>query len=339
MKYSRLMIMAFAAMSSVCSFAAEADSTENKIFSGSAYTEVNYGHKSYGEERTLWDFPHIVLSGELQLGKGWSVAAEFEYERFYDEGEWGNNFGDNFATNFFYVNKSFSDALNVKAGIIGAPVGLTNIGGPALTIYDPESEAAIVPMTWHESGISLWGELGKWSYELAALAYFDAPFKNSKVLGAAARINRHDIIDGLRVGLSGYWGTSSCGMVGFGKPGDFIGDNGLAYAGFDFDYDSNGWIVDGSALFCTDNDAKTAGVEAGYDFAGLIEPISGKMQIMPFVRYDGVFTDVRMNKLTAGVNISPLKNLVIKAEFGRRKFCGGDIERTFDVGVGYSIDF
>lgn len=339
MGYLRLTATALAAVVCMVADASEQEGNDEKIFTGSAYTEVNYGHKYYGEERTLWDFPHIVLSGELRLGKWWTVTAEFEYERFYDEGEWGNNFGDNFATNLFYVNKSFSNAFNVKAGIIGVPVGLTNSGGPALTIYDPESEAAILPMTWHETGVALWGEAGKWSYELAALAYFDAPFKRSKMMGAAARIAHSNLIDGLNIGLSGYWGTSSCGMVGFGKPADFIGDNGLAYGGVDFAYENNGWTVDGSAIYCTDNDAKTAGVEAGYDLATLFDVTNGKMQLVPFVRYDGVFTVVRMNKLTVGANISPLENLVVKLEYGRRKYCGEQIERTFDVGIGYSIDF
>ena len=46
-----------------------------------------------------------------------------------------------------------------------------------------------------------------------------------------------------------------------------------------------------------------------------------------------------MDKLTFGINISPLSNLTVKAEYGIRKYCGCDMERSFDIGVGYSIAF
>ena len=87
-------------------FAADNVDEKNCPLSGSVYTEVNYGHKYYGEERDKWDFPHIVISADLNLGKGWSISGEFEYERFYEDGAWGNDFDSNYATNKIYVNKS-----------------------------------------------------------------------------------------------------------------------------------------------------------------------------------------------------------------------------------------
>lgn len=173
---------------------------------GEVYTEVNYGHKYYGEDRNKWDFPHVVIAADLVLGNGWSLTGEFEYERFYEDGEWGNDFKANYATNKFFVTKKWNEAVNVKAGIIDVPVGITNAGGPALTIYDPESEAALLPMSWHEGGAAFYGRLGRISYTASALTYITAPFNSSCMIGGAASLG-YEPADGVGVALSGFWGN------------------------------------------------------------------------------------------------------------------------------------
>ncbi|MBR2034942.1 MAG: hypothetical protein IJ984_02705 [Prevotella sp.] len=320
-------------------YAADNVDEKNCPLSGSVYTEVNYGHKYYGEERDKWDFPHIVISADLNLGKGWSISGEFEYERFYEDGAWGNDFDSNYATNKIYVNKSWSDALNVKAGIIEVPVGVTNAGGPALTIYDPESEAAILPMSWHEGGAALHGRSGKIDYSLAALTYITAPLNDSRFLGGVAAIG-FNAAEGLRIGASGFWGKSHKhkGMIGFASP-DFLGDNGVAYAAIDGTYENNGWTASTSLIYCSDANGKAVGAEAGYDLGTLTEV--NNLSVIPFVRYDGVFNifEQSMNKWTVGLNFSIIENLVLKAEYGMRHYAGLDTERTLDLGIGYSIDF
>lgn len=333
-------VLAAFLMSALCATAH--DGVENgdttDVFEGEVFVETNYGHKYYDNHRALFDFPHIALSGTLQTGHGFSVVAEFEYERFRENSEWGNSFKENFATNKLYVNKAFSKALNLKGGIIDVPVGLTNTGGAALTIYDPESEAGLLPMTWHETGVSLWGEWRDWRYEVSALAYLDLPFKRSGMLGMSFRTDYYGLAEGLRMGVSGYWGKSSCGMVGRCKAGDFVGTDGAFFGAFDCEYVANGWIVDGSAILCSDENAQSAGGEVGYDFASLFGDAARRMSFIPFVRYDGVFADAARNKLTVGANISPLPNLVFKAEYSSRRVCGMCTENTIDVGVSYVLD-
>lgn len=133
----------------------EKDSTA--WLAGYLMTEANYGHRHGKPHPTLTDFPHIIIGGTAQMGRGWSVVAELEYERFHSDGCWNNRFCDNYTTNKLYINKQWSEAANVKAGIIDVPVGTTNSGGPALTIYDPLDESTLMPMTWHEGGIAFWG--------------------------------------------------------------------------------------------------------------------------------------------------------------------------------------
>ena len=41
-------------------------------------------------------------------------------------------------------------------------------------VYRPEGENTILPCTWHETGISLWGTAGKWRYEVLFLPGLDS---------------------------------------------------------------------------------------------------------------------------------------------------------------------
>lgn len=311
---------------------------KNKLsFDGEIYTEVNYGHKRFSENSKKWDFPHFIVSGELKLGS-WSLVAELEYERFFDDGEWQDSFKDCFFKNKLYINKRFSEALQVKAGIIDVPVGLTNNGGPALTIYDPEAESIMLPLTWHEHGIAVWGSSGRWSYYLSGLLHMDAPLKRSKALGVAARVD-YTADMGLRIGISGYKGTASAGTVCYSRP-EFIGTNGLTYASMDFDYQDKGWTVDGSYTFSSDSHAMSYGIEAGFDIMSLFDKAPKNLSVVPLARYDGFNADkaTTMNKWTVGVNITPLRNLDLKLQYGSRHNCGQSIDASFDVSLGYTLE-
>lgn len=317
-----------------------ADSTNGNrklTFEGELYTEVNYGHKRFSENSKKWDFPHVIASGTLSLGS-WSFVAELEYERFFEDGEWQDKFNDCFFKNKLYLNKRFSDAVQLKAGIIDVPVGVTNSGGPALTIYDPESEAVMLPLAWHEHGIALWGNCGRWAYYLSGLFYMKAPLKRSKALGVAARVD-YTADMGLHVGLSGYKGIASAGMVCYSRP-DFIGTNGFAYACLDFDYVKNGWTIDGSCVYSSDSNAMGYGIEAGFDLMSLISNAPKDLSVTPLARYDGFMADAAttMNKWTVGLNITPLRNLDLKLQYGSRHNCGKNIEASFDICLGYTLE-
>lgn len=334
---SRFLGVLLISATAVAAQAQENESNSGVSFSGEIYTEVNYGRKFYGEEKDKWDFPHVVLSAKLEMGKGWSIEGEFEYERFYEDGAWGNDFNANYATNKLFVNKRWNDKFNIKLGIIDVPVGITNAGGPALTIYDPESEAAILPMSWHEGGVSLYGQSGKFDYSVSALAYLTAPMNSSVMVGGSVSAGVNPC-DGLRIGASGFWGKSEKGMIGYAGPAH-LGCNAVAYAVLDGVYEGNGWTASSSLVYCSDSDSKAFGAECGYDFGQLTDVES--LSLIPFVRYDGVWgaLDFGMTKLTAGLNFSMIENLVLKIEYGHRHWQGGDTERSLDLGLGYTLAF
>ncbi|HCN54015.1 MAG TPA: hypothetical protein DIS88_09555 [Prevotella sp.] len=308
--------------------------------SGSVYSEVNYGHAFQGSQGIQWDFPHLIIDGHVAWGEGWSVTAELEYERFRQDGHWDHNFRQCYSTNLLYVCKSIHPSIQVKAGILDVPVGITNHYGPALTIYDPESEAEILPMTWHEAGIAICGSLGKskrWNYTLEVLAYCDVPLRNSTLLGTAARLD-YVFPSALRIGISSYWGTSSHGMIHDGGPG-YYGTDGIFVGDLDFDYQNHGWIIDGSAIYSSDKSAKSVGCEIGYDLFHASG--SYRIQLIPFFRYDGFWAQGSqpLCQYTLGTNFSPLPHFVLKAEYGMRHVSGSRKECRMDLCFGYTIEF
>ncbi len=317
---------------------AQEDSIRKMVFNGAVTVELNYGNNaSDGNVTSKIDLPHLILNGDLHWGKGWSIISVFEYERFYEDGVWGNDFNNNFCTNKLYITKQFSDEIHIKAGIIETPVGITNSEGPALTIYDPESESGILPLKWHETGISFYGNKGKFGYQLSALAYINNLFHRTEMLGGAARLDYYPI-EPLRIGVSGYYGKSCHGMINRGRPEFMDDDNALAYWSMDFDYQQRGLLVDGSVIYCSDSNAKSVGIEAGFDILTLC---NSYMQLIPFVRYDGLWgkTFQGKTKYTAGVNFSPFKNLILKSEYGIRCLNDGSTERMLDFCAGYTICF
>lgn len=150
------------------------------------YEPAKYKNKgSHGR----FDLPHVVIYMGYDFGKGWSMGSEIEfehggtgsaYEREYEEGgEWEveTEKGGEVELEQFWIQKSFSRALNLRIGHIVVLVGLNNAHHEPLnffTVYRPEGENTILPSTWHQTGVSLWGRYSKFKYELQFLEGLDA---------------------------------------------------------------------------------------------------------------------------------------------------------------------
>ena len=317
------------------------DSVSGKCVEVSIMTEVNYGREHGDEDAALVDFPHLLLCCEAELGRGWSVVAELEYERFYEDGQWGNDFRANYTTNKLYLNKCWNRALNVKAGIVDIPVGTTNAGGPALTIYDPLSESKLMPMTWHEGGMAVWGSMGRWHYEAGGYFYLTAPLRRSTMLGGAMRVGVQPI-DGLDVSASCFVGSSKEGMVQRQNP-YLASFEHVYHAAVDFSYLAHGWTVDGQMIACSAHGNKSAGIEAGYDcLNGVVRRRSlAQCSAIVFARFDGYFhvESVSCNKWTLGLNTTLPLGVTFKAETAWMNPSTARHVTRFDVSVGWQGTF
>lgn len=233
-----------------------------------------------GESHGRFDIPHSVIYLGYDFGRGWSMQTEIEFEHtgtgtavekeFEEAGEWESEVekGGEVELEQFWIQKSFSRALNVRMGHIVVPVGgLNNAHEPLhfFTVYRPEGEFTILPSTWHDTGISLWGRTDHWRYEAQMIAGLDAylfgrdnfikngagspfEFKVANQLGFVGRIDHYPIRQ-LRWGISGFYGRSMHNTFPYEKLSDqYAGVLGRTAVGaFDFAFKGTRLTVRGNA--------------------------------------------------------------------------------------------
>ena len=272
----------------------EAAYTRN-FYSDNVYRYIRPEQYKNDPSHGRFDIPHAVVYLGYEFGKGWRMQSEIEFEHggagsaveqeFEEAGEWESEVerGGEVELEQFWLEKTFMPQLNLRVGHIVVPVGLNNSHHEPLnffTVYRPEGENTILPSTWHETGISLWGNAGDWRYEAQFLAGLDAfmfsrdnwigkghkspfEFKVANKYAVAGRIDNTSI-PGLRLGISGYFGQSLHNTL----PHDMEGNNAqgqpktyskykgeVAIGSFDFTYNDYNWIIRGNFDYGTLSDA------------------------------------------------------------------------------------
>lgn len=223
------------------------------------------------------DIPHAVIMLGYDFGRGWSMGTEIEFEHggveaatekeTEETGEFEQEIerGGEVALEQFWVQKSFNKHLNIRAGHIVVPVGMTNSGHTPnmfFSVYRPEGENAIMPCTWHETGLSLWGRAGSWRYEAQLLPSLNSNFFNdagwihngsaspyefrpANGLSTAVRVDWTGV-EGLRLSVSGYAGNSFNNDITtsiYSETSQYRDAKGTVLIGaFDFAYRNN-WLT------------------------------------------------------------------------------------------------
>lgn len=233
------------------------------------------GDASHGR----FDLPHVVVYLGYDFGHGWSMSSEIEFEHGGTEsaveieteesGEYEKEIerGGEVALEQFWIQKTFLPQLNLRVGMQVVPVGATNAHHEPdqfFGVYRPEGENTIMPCTWHEVGVSLWGKAGDWKYQLMFLPGLDSErfgnqgwihdgsaspfeFKIANNYAVAARVDNTSV-PGLRLSLSGYVGNSFRNTLYNTSNTANDGIRGtVAIGAFDFAYKAHGWVVRGFA--------------------------------------------------------------------------------------------
>ncbi|MBR3291561.1 MAG: hypothetical protein IKQ01_07615 [Bacteroidales bacterium] len=234
------------------------------------------------EQHGRFDIPHAVVYLGYDFGKGWTMQTEIEFEHtgtggavekeFEEAGEWETETekGGEVELEQFWIQKSFCPEFNVRMGHIVVPVGgLNNAHEPLnfFTVYRSEGEYTILPSTWHDTGISLWGSTAHWRYEAMVIAGLDAymfntenfvkngagspfEFKAANQLGFAGRIDNRSIRN-LRMSLSGFYGRAFNNTYPYEvipETSRYYGVVGrTAIGAFDFAYTGRHFIARGNA--------------------------------------------------------------------------------------------
>ena len=225
------------------------------------------------------DLPHAVIMLGYDFGHGWTVGTEVEFEHggveaavekeTEETGEFEQEVerGGEVALEQFWVQKSFNRYLNLRAGHIVVPVGRTNNGHTPnmfYSVYRPEGENTIMPCTWHETGVSLWGRAGAWRYEAQLIPGLNAflfndqgwvhngsaspyEFRPANRLATAVRVDWSGV-KGLRLGVSGYAGNSFNNDIVTDERSRYADVKGTVLIGaFDFQYRDRYVTVRGNA--------------------------------------------------------------------------------------------
>lgn len=150
----------------------------------------------------------LLLNTEIEFehastGKGGEVSAEFAYLDYLARPE-----------------------FNVRAGLLLLPMGFINEGHEPTTYFGarrPETENSIIPSTWRENGIGVFGDVGSFTYRaylvngLNADGFSASGLRGGRQKGASAKADQFSVVarldytglDGVLVGVSAYSGPSS----------------------------------------------------------------------------------------------------------------------------------
>lgn len=201
------------------------------------FTGVQYGNAK--KDRATISIPRFVVAFDYKLTPKWIIGAEIEFEsggtgtalelENTENGEYETEIekGGEVAIEQFHITRLIVPQFNVRAGHLIVPVGLTNSHHEPNMFFGtvrPEGETTILPSTWHETGLELFGTFGKglarFNYQAMVVAGLNANgFDRNTWAGSAkqgffetdnfsspAYVARLDWrgVKGLRVGASVY---------------------------------------------------------------------------------------------------------------------------------------
>jgi hypothetical protein len=264
------------------------------------------------------------LSGEARLR--WLLAGldhrPTEWLRLYGAVELES--GTTFGLEQLHVGLTPDPAIGLRAGLLLLPLGITNLHhNPTtyLTVDRPLTDLLIIPTTWRELGVELFGELGgALRYQLQLVSGLDATGFAAQAPLAGGRGNgrtvaMHDpafvgrlelAVGGLTVGGSGYYGAADAGHPELDGVRVGVGEGDVSFRGAGFELRAqfaelfivDSWKVN-DYLGLLGQDAVPArgrGLYAlvGYDLLQLADPPTTQALVV-FAGYENVNPRSRMS--------------------------------------------
>lgn len=136
------------------------------------------GNGVYRMDRSEVSIPRFVIAGDYKFSRWFQLSAEIEFEsggvgttweqesgsgaeNGELETEWEK--GGEVALEQFHLTVPFLREVNLRLGHLIVPVGITNAHHEPIFFFGtsrPEGESMIIPSTWHETGVELFGTIG-----------------------------------------------------------------------------------------------------------------------------------------------------------------------------------
>ena len=319
------------------------------------------------------DFLRAVLYFGYKWNDDWLFNSEIEWEHAKaGEGQRGE-----VAVEFAYLERRIRPEINARAGLLLVPMGFIN------ELHEPTAylgarrtgiEQAILPTTWRENGLGVFGEVGPITYRsylmngLEAERFAAGGIRSARQNGAKANaedlawVGRVDwtAIPGFVAGLSGYLGDSAQGLSD--AEGKLSVETRLLEAHAEWrgaGFQVRGlWVegdLDGVArlnqrLALTGNRSvgeKLGGyyLEAGYNVLSRVA--DSRQTLMPFARWESYDSQREvppgfarnpaneLEVLTVGVNWKPIEQLTFKADWQDINNGAGSGVDQFNLALGY----
>lgn len=181
-----------------------ADTTGYNKFRFGSYGEIVAAFKDYGinrfqpegntkDHRNTISIPRFTLGFDYKFTPKWILSAEIEFEaggtgsavelENSENGEYETEIekGGEVAIEQLHVTRLILPEFNVRIGHQVIPVGLTNAHHEPINFFGttrPESQTAMIPSTWHATGLTVFGTFGRghavFDYEAMVVAGLNA---------------------------------------------------------------------------------------------------------------------------------------------------------------------
>jgi hypothetical protein len=356
----------------------------SKVYSvGKGLSIGGYGEAMYqnhvsdkGNNVNNADMERMVLYAGYKFSDSILFNSELEFEHA-TTGEGSEAKGEvsvEFASLDFFIDP----LVNIRAGLVLMPMGFINqMHEPPFYFgnHRPEVEQFIIPSTWREMGVGLFGQITpELSYTAYAVNGLDAKgFSNVTGLhegsGAGSMgkaesfgfVGRTDYaptaVPGLTVGGAAYVGDSGQNQTFAGKKANIFtqlyeGHVQWKYRGFEFRTLGSWGHINNAALLSADK-GETIGssnygwyAELGYDVLPLLFNDTSQY-LAPFFRYEhinmiaqapqGFANDPTKNWQTyqLGLQYKPIPNVVLKADYRNHVAKQGAMFDDFNLGFGF----
>ncbi|MDR3246933.1 MAG: hypothetical protein LBT50_10965 [Prevotellaceae bacterium] len=268
----------------------------------------------------------IVFGAEIEFEYGGTGSTmEIEHEKEGGEFETEIEQGGEVVLEQLHLTKRFSNAFNVRIGHLIVPLGITNSHHEPTQYFGtvrPEGEVALLPSTWHETGISILGYFNKFKYEVMLINGLDPNgFSSENWVGSgrqkifekstmtspaiAGRVEFSGVKN-LRLSASAYYNKTAKNSS---KPNAMSGlDGAVSIISADAQYRTNNIIARANVIYGNVTDSKaifdvnrryfrgtgysitpfgaaalTYAGEAGYNILSFFDV---KSKLFPFVRYE-----------------------------------------------------
>ena len=275
------------------------------------YGEITYSNfKNDTEHPATADLRRFVISVNHRFNDKISLHSELEIEHGVtsatDEGE--------VALEQAYLDYTFNDATNLKAGLFLIPLGLLNENHEPPVFYGVnrnEIETRIIPTTWREGGIGFFGRTDNgFGYDIGVTTGFDAGKIDEPAFGV--RSGHQELSVAQAADLSVYGSIKYSGqpglLLGAGVFTGSTGQNGSSnialrnvnarltlaevharYAAHGFDLQAlyaGGRLGDSARVTNAIGLAAPKSLKGGYIQAAYHAWSSGEMDFAPFIRFE-----------------------------------------------------